>query len=245
MVRGVISSFFLTLFASAFVFAGAAPRPVHPKAEEYRWLYESLFAESDRNLFPAESFISFYVHMYDSDEFLPTPTEISADNLRAVTRIEGMIGYVNGLIKKRYVYDVETNSEIVFHVKVHFKDPVGDDIESFRRKVYEAQNIWNTSRVVTNFPYRFEFEVVDNAADAHYSVNILDKTRGPYDQNWGRAWSSTTIAHELGHMLGIADEYQTLTSYMDCLRTSLMCSSSNGRLMPHHYYFILRRLVFR
>ncbi|MCC2679921.1 MAG: hypothetical protein K0R29_2497 [Pseudobdellovibrio sp.] len=245
MLRAV-SVFLVTLVVfAASSFAAPPPRPVHPKAEDYRWLYEALFAQSDRNLFPAESFISFYVHMYDSDEFLPSPELISADQLRQVTRLEGMMGYVNGIIKKRYVYDVETASEIIFHVRVHFKDPAGEDVENFRAKVAAAENIWNASRIVTNFPYRFQFEVVENAADAHYSVKVLDKTRGPYDMNWGRDWTPTTIAHELGHMMGIADEYQTLSSYQDCLKTSLMCSSSNGKLMPHHYYFILRRLVVR
>jgi len=245
MIRGALSIFLFSLFVCANALAAPPPRPVHPKAEEYRWLYETIFDQADRNLFPAESFISFFVHMYDSDEFLPTPELISADQLRQVNRIEGTMSYVNGVIKKRYVYDVETASEIVFHVRVHFKDPVGEDIQNFRTKISAAENIWNASRIVTNFPYRFQFEVAENAADAHYSVKVMDKTRGPYDMNWGREWSATTIAHELGHMMGIADEYQTLSSYQDCLKTSLMCSSSNGKLMPHHYYFILRRLVVR
>ncbi len=245
MLRGVVFSFFLSLFVSSALLAAPAPRPVHPRAEEYRWLYESLFADTDLNLFPSESFISFFVHLYDSDEFMPSPELISADKLRQVSRITGTMGYVNGVIKKRYIYDIETSSEIVFHVRVHFKDPVGEDVENFRRKVAAAQNIWNASKVVTNFSYRFEFEVVSSAEEAHYSVNVMDKTRGPYDMNWGRDWSPTTIAHELGHMMGIADEYQTLSGFQDCLKTSLMCSSSNGKLMAHHYYFILRRLVVR
>lgn len=249
MLRGAFNGFFISMFISlftcSFAFAAPAPRPVHPKAEEFRWLYEALFEQADRNLFPSESFISFFVHMYDSDEYLPSPELISADQLRKVSRLEGTMSYVNGIVKKRYIYDVEEASEIIFKVRVHFKNPVGMDLENFRAKIATAQNIWNASRVVTNFPYRFEFSVVEDATDAHYSVNILDKTRGPYDVNWGREWSPTTIAHELGHMMGIADEYQTLSSYQDCLKTSLMCSSSNGRLMAHHYYFILRRLVIR
>lgn len=245
MFRGAISAFLISLFTFAFAFAAPPPRPVHPKAEEYRWLYEALFDQADRDLFPSESFISFFVHLWDSDEFIPSPELISADHLRQVSRIQGTIGYVNGIVKKRYVYDVESGAEIVFHVRVHLKDPAGNDLENFRTKLASAEAIWNASKVVTNFPYRFQFEIVDSAADAHYSVNVLDKTRGPYDMNWGRDWSPTTIAHELGHMMGIADEYQTLSSYQDCLKTSLMCSSSNGHLMAHHYYFILRRLVVR
>jgi hypothetical protein len=97
--------------------------------------------------------------------------------------------------------------------------------------------------VQLEFKYDFVFEVVSEESNAHYSVKILDQSRGPYDQNWARNWSEVTIAHEIGHMLGLGDEYQTITGKVDCLRHSLMCLSSTGKLMEHHYYFVLRRLI--
>lgn len=215
-----------------------------PNAEPNRWLYEILFSPADRAAYPAESFKSFYVHLEDSYKVFPHPDEIRAQNLRLVERIEGLMIYVK-VVQKRYVYDVlrAADGTLVMNVRIHLKDPVGDDVQNFRTKIAEAEAIWNRARVPMDFKYAFKFDLVESEADAHYSVNVFDNTRGPYDRNWGRNWSATTIAHEAGHMLGLGDEYQTLSSKIDCLRSSLMCVSSSGALQPHHYYFVLRRLI--
>lgn len=223
-----------------------ANNPVPPPiAEEHRWLYELLLAPNDREVQPSESFKSFYVHLFDSFAGFVHPEKIAAQNLREVFKIEGTLGYVNNVIKKRYAYDIiiMPNGERVMNVRIHLKDPVGEDFNNFQQKILTAENIWNQARVSSDFNYSFKFELVTDASTAHYSVNVFDQTRGPYDLNWGRNWSAITVSHELGHMLGIGDEYQTLSGKVDCLRHSLMCVSSSGKLMPHHFYFILRRLI--
>jgi hypothetical protein len=261
MLKNTAVTFLLGLMFASFAFAEPTdqPAPVDPSpvdqpnpdqqlladAEKYRWLYEALFSAQDRDNSPKESFKSFYVHLADSDKYFPAPEMIQAKNLRQLTQFKGTMGYVSGIVRKGYVYDVIPGASLTFHIKVYFKNPKGDDLKNFREKLAGAQDIWNASRVQADFDYSFQFDVTEDKAQAHYSVNILDTTRGPYDTNWGRDWNSTTIAHELGHMMGIADEYQTLSGKMDCLQTSLMCSSWHGKLMPHHYYFILRRLVAR
>jgi hypothetical protein len=252
----------LSLLVILFAFFAQAAEPVQPvpsdptqpaspdqvilaNAEKYRWLYEILFTSQDRNEAPKESFKSFAVHLADSDDFFPAPEMIQAKNLRTLTQFKGTMGYVSNIVKKGYVYDVIPGESLTFHVKVYFKNPKGDDLKNFREKLAGAQDIWNASRVETDFKYNFKFEVTEDKDQAHYKVNVLDSTRGPYDTNWGRDWSSNTISHELGHMMGLGDEYETLSGKQDCMLTSLMCSSSKGKLMPHHYYFILRRLVAR
>ncbi len=222
----------------------SSPTPP-PIAEEKRWLYEILFSQTDRDAEPSESFKSFYVHLFDSYQVFVHPDQLLAPNLNNATHIEGKLGYVNNVIKKRYAYDIITaaDGEKIMNVRIFLKDPVGEDFNNFQQKIAAAQNIWNQSRVVLDFKYSFQFELVTSEDQAHYAVNIFDKTRGPYDQNWGRDWSAVTISHEIGHMMGIGDEYQTLSSKIDCLRKSLMCVSSSGSIMPHHLYFILRRLV--
>jgi M6 family metalloprotease-like protein len=107
----------------------------------------------------------------------------------------------------------------------------------------EASLIWNQSAVVFDFPYSFLFEVVRDRSQAHFSVQVKDETRGPYDANWARDWNGKVIAHEVGHMLGLGDEYQTVSGQSDCYEPSLMCGVWSGSPMPHHYYFILRRLL--
>lgn len=229
---------FLSLSVSAQV---QTPPPI---SEQYRWLYEILFDETDRAKQPDEAFKSFYVHLADSDLVFPKPSDIEAKNLKPVQTVQGTITYVN-VIKKRYTYDILKSEDgtYVINVRVHLKDPVGNDMNSFREKINAAQDIWNAKRVAADFNYVFKFDLVDSEAEAQYSVSVFDTTRGPYDRNWGRDWTGNVVAHEVGHMMGLGDEYQTLSGKFDCMKTSLMCTAWSGALMKHHYYFILRRLV--
>ncbi len=212
--------------------------------EAQRWLYELLFSQNLRVSLPDETFKSFRVHLKDSYKTFPNPAEILRNNLKSTNRIEGKITYA-GIVKKRYTYDVvtTTTNQIVFNIKVFLKNPNSKDLFDFKIKVQQAQDIWNASRVKTDFEYAFKFDLVTEESMAHFSVNVLDSTRGPYDTNWGRDWTGAVIAHEVGHMLGLGDEYQTISGKFDCYMPSLMCSAWKGSLMPHHYYFILRRMV--
>ncbi len=212
--------------------------------ESHRWLYEKLFTEPVRNQFPDESFKSFRVHLKDSDTRFPDPAEIVSLALKPKPQIKGTITYV-GIAKKKYLYDVfvDPTGTLVMQVRVHFKNPDGTDLVDFENKLKAAALIWNQYQVPMDFAYRFEFLRADSAANAHFSVNVLDTTRGPYDQNWARNWTAIAIAHEVGHMMGLGDEYQTLSGKTDCYRPSLMCESWTGAPMPHQYYFILRRLL--
>lgn len=213
--------------------------------EKYRWLYELLIPADDRLRQPAEAFKSFRVHLVDSDENFPEPNAISAAYLNLKESIQGKITYI-GFIPKRYQYDVlyGTNSnDVTLRVKVHFKNPEGQDLENLKLKMIEAEQIWNSHQVALDFKYQFQFQIVDDPSEAHFSVQLLDSTRGPYDTNWSRKWSGISIAHELGHMLGLGDEYQTISSVSDCLPLSIMCESDSASPMWQHYYFILRRLM--
>lgn len=222
----------------------AAPQNPPKDVEKYRWLYEALFNKSDREGQPNESFKSFYVHLLDSDQNFPEPQQIINRNLKQIEKVEGTIIFVNE-VKKKYRYDILKSAEgnYILNVKIHLKDPKNDDFNNFQEKLKIAENTWNANRVKTDFNYQFKFDLVENEEDSHFSVNVFDKTRGPYDRNWGRSWTATVIAHEVGHMLGLGDEYQTLSGKIDCIRDSLMCDSWSGKLMPHNYYFVLRRLV--
>ncbi len=94
-----------------------------------------------------------------------------------------------------------------------------------------------------DFQVDFEFSLTNDANSADFSVTLLDRTDGPYDTFWSRDWPSQVIGHEIGHMLGLADEYNTATGNFDCYKPSLMCSAYKGQWMPHIFYFVLRRLL--
>ncbi|MES2802623.1 MAG: hypothetical protein V4654_09045 [Bdellovibrionota bacterium] len=213
--------------------------------EKYRWLYELVMSEQDRSTQGDKAFKSFNVHLKDTYEVYPTPSQLSGSHLNLKKFIQGKIIYV-AFVAKKYKYDViytPNSTDVTLSVKVNFLNPTGQDLENFKKKFIEAEQIWNTNQIPLDFKYRFQFQVVTNPKEAHFSVILWDETRGPYDTNWGRNWKSTTIAHELGHMMGLGDEYETITSESYCLPQSLMCESNSAKPMYHHYYFILRRLM--
>lgn len=211
---------------------------------DYDWLYEKIMPEELRKISPNETFKSFRVHLYDTYKKFPDPSMIAANNLRAVKDIKGSITYA-GFVKKTYTYDVLQSSkgETIFRVRVFLKTDRASDWMQFEQKMQGAQDIWNAGRIQADFPYGFQFELTTKSSEAHFSVYVQDSTRGPYDTTWGRDWTANTIAHEVGHMMGLGDEYQTISGNMDCHRPSLMCSAWYGRPMFHHYYFLLRRMV--
>jgi len=221
----------------------AAIKQVDP--EKYRWLYELLIPTEDRMNQPAKAFKSFRVHLVDSDDNFPAPSDLNAAHLNLKESIQGRITYI-GFVPKRYQYDViyaANSNDVTLRVKVHIKNAQGQDLENLKSKLIEAEQIWNSHQVALDFKYQFQFQIVDDASQAHFSVQLLDSTRGPYDTNWSRSWSGISVAHELGHMLGLGDEYQTISSVSDCLPQSIMCESYSAAPMWQHYYFILRRLM--
>lgn len=207
-------------------------------------LYEELFPLDVRRKFPAQTAKSFWAHTKDSYARYPEPNLIAKKNLKLVRKIQGTMTYV-GFFKKKYLYDVlqSPEGEIVMNVRVHLQNATAQDFTEFSQKMKLAEEIWNISRVPVDFQYRFQFEIVKSPSRAHFSVAVENNTRGPYDQFWGRNWSARVVAHEVGHMLGLGDEYQTLSGNMDCYLESLMCSAWSGDPLLHQYYFILRRLI--
>ncbi|MCB0366580.1 MAG: hypothetical protein H6624_07280 [Bdellovibrionaceae bacterium] len=216
--------------------------------KEYTWLFEELIPQDKRSgelLDKAKK--TFFKHLADSWEVFPKPGEVWGAPLPAfssgVREITGKITYV-GFFRLPYHYDLIADGKggLSIEVRVHFQNPKGQDLANLRQYMKDAEDLWNKSQVHLSFPYSFKFLVETVGSRAHFSVSLKDSTRGPYNSSWSRTWRGRTIAHEIGHMMGLADEYKTISGEIDCLEDSLMCTSYRGSLWPHHYYLVLRRI---
>ncbi|MEM7645782.1 MAG: hypothetical protein AAF203_02630 [Pseudomonadota bacterium] len=226
-------------------------RSIQKEKAQYEWLYDLLMPiEYQEESLQELSEKSFYVHFRESFPYYPSPNNILdadlADSSPRTFPIKGTQKYIN-LVRKKYRYDVTIHPDqsIEFTVRVHFRETEGDDIQNLKRKFIQAQNLWNASKpALIKYPYRFTFQVVERKKHSHFSVFLKDKTRGPYDMEWSRGWSHRTIAHELGHMVGLGDEYKNTLfgGKIDCLVDSFMCSSRSESIFDYHYYHILKRL---
>ncbi len=136
----------------------------------------------------------------------------------------------------------------------------------------EASLFW--SRYSPDKSVQFHFYRTDDKKKAHFKVGLGRKAKSVlYNYRWNlymahldrRSESGfylRTISHEIGHMLGLEDEYNrfhALTSpryesmfhshyKKDCSASSLMCTpvikwtTLNPLPQPHHYYQIFRRI---
>ena len=186
------------------------------------------------------------MHLKDSRKFFPHPQELITNKISTQLpyKATGKITYV-GFYKARYAYDLFLDQDkLTLEVRVHFRPEEESQWGVITEKIRQAEEIWNASKYEFDFNYQFRFVAERDRSKAHFSVNLKKgSTRGPYFQNWTTRWSANTVAHELGHMMGLGDEYRTLSGKMDCLKTSLMCSSSKGHITFQHHYHVLRRAL--
>lgn len=121
-----------------------------------------------------------------------------------------------------------------------------------QRKFDEAAVIWTRSQP-SGLNLQFDFKAVVNDSNAVSATLVDEETRGPYDMTWSTQWEPEVIAHELGHVMGLTDEYSQLRvsfgigsgeNRSRCSYQSIMCNSY-AKPQPIHYYIILRRAVLR
>ncbi len=164
--------------------------------------------------------------------------------LSRIKKITGHILY-EGVWPAKYSYSVVPSKvhgyEIV--VKVHFKNQNLFDakvLDEVQVNLNLAAEIWREK--VPNNLFQFKFLVVKNAKEADFSVRLTGKiSRGPYYSEWSNLWQPAMYAHEIGHMMGLDDEYGTVLIHDRCNERSLMCDDVEGRPREYHYYQILKR----
>lgn len=204
-------------------------------------------------------------HLKDSLSCLPDPGDVLAPNLAAryprpaAARVSGALSYVGGILGPyRYRFVPQAGGSVKVVVSIGYLLPTDgrEDGDSLARQLSEeelqglaasvrgAQAYWNSARPAGS-PFVFEFIFGPDSRRADFTVLLhRERVRGPYFHNWSVQWSANTVAHEVGHMLGLNDEYETLTGDISrCDPASLLCDSRYGALQPQHYYFVLRRYL--
>ena len=169
--------------------------------------------------------------------------------------INGKIRYI-GILPHSYHYDLVKlpNGKVAVSVKIYLKTATADEKKKMRETLAKAEKLWNDNNPLAD-KYQFQFQVVDDPARANYSVDLKRKaTRGPYDTRWSTTWDEKEVQHEVGHMMGIDDEYNQGVATLRpvywayhqdkyCNPASVMCDpfGVDPKPLKYHYYLIFRR----
>ena len=209
------------------------------------------------------------------EDNMPSIHEVFADTLSLPDQefeVSGRIRYM-GTVPKKYRYGVKIeNGLATLSVKIHFEGLNPKPI-TYRLKL--AEDNWNKQIQKYSKNYKFRFIIAENKKDSHFSVTLTDNnSRGPYDKTWSTRWGDLDMVHEIGHMMGLDDEYSNLGmtikrgpsvllrsltgintdesnnklfKSMKCDLTSIMCYQLNyqAEITQSHYYLVLSRIFQR
>ena len=207
----------------------------------------------------------------DQKDCTPSARDVwdqSFAHIKECKKISGKMGYV-GAVYLPYKYSICPNSDgkhdlvirvyIKKEVKKHksedpkLKQYFGNNMSiPLETKLERASEIWNEQNPLKN-RIKFKFKLVQTPEDADYKIDLTHaESRGPYCKQWSTTWNSNNIAHEIGHMLGLDDEYNQIVgsalplyhfTYNEsyCNPESIMCDE--GQPKSYHYYMIFRRLL--
>jgi len=194
-----------------------------------------------------DCFFAFRGMLRDTKRCLPSVAKVFS-RTKWEGNIKGRIRYV-GIAPLPYRYTLrEENGELIATVKLYYKN--WDKLEDYQKEQLQSRTregaaLWGQHRPEGTH-FKVEMIIVDSREEADFKVKATSKsTRGPYLKTHSINWSYRVFAHELGHMLGLDDEYDqiygTLFGKSRCTNDSLMCSSSSVHFPKYYWYLIFRR----
>ncbi len=206
------------------------------------------------------------------NECTPAPADVFSTPLQVPRRITGELFYL-GIDPREYSYDLlpteDGGTEV--NVRIQFVGSLTHDaatMAALRTKLAIAAAFWTRHSPVPTLRFRFEAKT-DDRESPHFTINLdPGASRTPYDTTWGSEWTWHLIAHEIGHLMGLDDEYEqirktighifgidrawdldraTKLAWFKCDLESLMCDSRAPGSTPqrYNYYVILRRRFCR
>jgi hypothetical protein len=127
-----------------------------------------------------------------------------------------------------------------------------------RRWSTEAEAYWNRDARRYGVPviYDFDFVRAEEAAARGLRVDMalpLSPTCGrtPYFSSFRSGWSLPVVAHEVGHLLGLLDEYETFSGIVSFYPKTPFPGAEVSRMglsmreatlvLPLHHYLVVRR----
>lgn len=121
----------------------------------------------------------------------------------------------------------------------------------------EVERYYNRDAAARGLPIHYDFEFAlagESPVPPAWALSVPLATtcaRTPYFQAVRSGWSLPILAHEIGHLLGLLDEYEMFsgivsvypkTAFPGAERSRMGWSMKEGsQLLPLHHYLILRR----
>ncbi len=201
----------------------------------------------------------------------PPPNAVMTPRMPFGRRIGGELFYV-GVDPREYAYDlVPDPAGVGVEVRVQLTGTLAEDparVAAVQAKMDRAAELWTAHSPGGAVRFRFRAETSD-VTWPHFQVALYaGEGRTPFDVSWSEAWPWHLLAHEIGHMMGLDDEYGQLKKtwghaigqdgvwdhdladkvrWFGCNPASLMCDSRGEQSvpLPYHYYALLRRRACR
>lgn len=212
-------------------------------------------------VFPSQALCWDFVNKnLKADTLKCAPPEADVANLNKIYPSGSSANVITGqilhgkLVYGPYGYNVSYNGKkFILQTNIHFRNPTSISAQGMKKiqgDLDKAAQFWTLNNPYS-FDVQFIFKITADKTKAHIrNIQLKNNVNGPYFRYWDPNWKVSTVAHEMGHTLGLLDEYNGILAvlpngdaYKYCDIKSLMCNSGLGYQQKYHYYLILRRLL--